>query len=169
MPLPSCSAASIAPRTQAKDATLRRRSLVPSGLGVRPARPGRNNGSTAFVLTGPVVASGAGGTAAELLRDISVKIAPITDLDASDMVRSLKTFPLLDGYRGAPKADVGALEEIILRVSTMVDAHPSIAEMDCNPVMVLPHGAVIVDARVRVQESGPPKPLASRPDSGMAG
>jgi acetate---CoA ligase (ADP-forming) len=113
-------------------------------------------------LFGPVVACGAGGTAAELLRDISVSITPITDLDASEMVRSLKTFLLLDGYRGAPKADVAALEEVILRVSTMVDAHPSIAEMDCNPVMVLPHGAVIVDARVRIQESAAPKPLASR-------
>src|SRR6266542_630907 len=112
---------------------------------------------------GPVVACSAGGTAAELLRDVSVRIAPITDLDASEMVRSLKTFPLLDGYRGAPKADVAALEEVILRVSTMVDAHPSIGEMDCNPVMVLPHGAVIVDARVRVQESAAPTPLASRP------
>jgi acyl-CoA synthetase (NDP forming) len=113
-------------------------------------------------LFGPVVACSAGGTAAELLRDISVSITPITDLDASEMVRSLKTFPLLDGYRGAPKADIAALEEVILRVSTMVDAHPSIAEMDCNPVMVLPHGAVIVDARVRVQESAAPKALASR-------
>jgi acyl-CoA synthetase (NDP forming) len=113
-------------------------------------------------LFGPIVACSAGGAAAELLRDVSVGIAPITDLDASEMVRSLKTFPLLDGYRGAPKADVAALEEVILRVSTMVDAHPSIAEMDCNPVMVLPHGAVIVDARVRVQESAAPKPLASR-------
>jgi acetyl coenzyme A synthetase (ADP forming)-like protein len=113
-------------------------------------------------LFGPVVACSAGGTAAELLRDVSVSITPITDLDASEMVRSLKTFPLLDGYRGAPKADVAALEEVILRVSTMVDAHPSIAEMDCNPVMVLPRGAVIVDARVRVQESAAPKPLASR-------
>jgi acetate---CoA ligase (ADP-forming) len=113
-------------------------------------------------LFGPVVACSAGGTAAELLRDVSVRIAPITDLDASELVRSLKTFPLLDGYRGAPKADVAALEEVILRVSTMVDAHPSIAEMDCNPVMVLPHGAVIVDARVRVQESAAPTPLASR-------
>ena len=113
-------------------------------------------------LFGPVVACSAGGTAAELLRDVSVRIAPITDLDASEMVRSLKTFPLLDGYRGAPKADVAALEEVILRVSAMVDAHPSIAEMDCNPVMVLPRGAVIVDARVRVQEPAPPKPLASR-------
>jgi len=113
-------------------------------------------------LFGPVVACSAGGTAAELLRDVSVRIAPITDLDASEMVRSLKTFPLLDGYRGAPKADIGALEEVILRVSTMVDAHPSIAAMDCNPVMVLPEGAVIVDARVQVQESAPPKPLAAR-------
>jgi acetyl coenzyme A synthetase (ADP forming)-like protein len=113
-------------------------------------------------LFGPVLACSAGGTAAELLRDVAVRIAPITDLDASEMVRSLKTFPLLDGYRGAPKADVGALEEVILRVSTMVEAHPSIAEMDCNPVMVLTHGAVIVDARVQVQEPAPPRPVAAR-------
>jgi acetyl coenzyme A synthetase (ADP forming)-like protein len=119
-------------------------------------------------LFGPVLACSAGGTAAELLRDVSVRIAPITDLDASEMVRSLKTFPLLDGYRGAPKADVGALEVVILRVSTMVDAHPSIAEMDCNPVLVLTHGAVILDARVRVQEPAPPKPLASRSNGGVA-
>ena len=69
---------------------------------------------------------------------------------------------MLEGFRGAPKADVLALEEVILRVSALVDDHPSIAEMDCNPVMILPRGAVIVDARVRVQEASPTKPLAAR-------
>ena len=54
------------------------------------------------------------------------------------MVRSLTTFPLLDGYRGAPRADVAALEDLLLRVGALVEAHPEIAEMDCNPVMVLP-------------------------------
>jgi acetyl coenzyme A synthetase (ADP forming)-like protein len=111
-------------------------------------------------LFGPVVAVSAGGTAVELVRDVSVRVTPITDLDATEMVRSLKTFPLLDGFRGAPKTDVAALEEVILRVSALVGAHRAIAEMDCNPVMVLPHGAVIVDARIRVQEAPPPKPLA---------
>ena len=91
---------------------------------------------------GPVVACGAGGTTVELVHDVAVRVTPITDLDASEMVRSLRTFPLLEGFRGAPKADVLALEEVILRVGALVDNHPSIAEMDCNPVMVLPRGAV---------------------------
>ena len=67
------------------------------------------------------------------------------------MVRSLATFPLLDGYRGAARSDVGALEDVLLRVSAMVEAHPEFAEMDLNPVIVGPVGAVIVDARVRLQ------------------
>lgn len=57
------------------------------------------------------------------------------------MVRSLGTFPLLDGFRGAPKADVAALEELILRIGTLADNHPAIIEMDCNPVAVLPTGS----------------------------
>jgi len=117
-------------------------------------------------LFGPVVACSAGGTTVELLRDVAVRVTPITDLDATEMVRSLRTFPLLDGFRGAPKMDVAALEEVLLRVGTLVDAHPEIAEMDCNPVIVLPHGAVIVDARVRVQEAPPLKPLAARAAAG---
>jgi acyl-CoA synthetase (NDP forming) len=111
---------------------------------------------------GPVVACSAGGTTVELVHDVAVRVTPITDLDASEMVRSLRTFPLLEGFRGAQKADVLALEEVILRVSALVDNHPSIAEMDCNPVMILPRGAVVVDARVRVQEASPTKPLAAR-------
>ena len=113
-------------------------------------------------LFGPVVACGAGGTAVELLKDVSVRITPLTDLDAVEMLRTLATFPLLDGYRGAPKADVTAIEEVLLRVSEMVEALPEIAEMDCNPVMALPEGAVIVDARVRVERSAPAPPLAAR-------
>jgi acyl-CoA synthetase (NDP forming) len=111
-------------------------------------------------LFGPVVAVGAGGTIVELLRDVSVRISPISDLDAQEMVRSLGTFPLLDGFRGAPKSDVAALEEVILRIGALAENHPSVAEMDCNPVKVLPSGAVIVDARVRVEEPPPTKPLA---------
>jgi acetate---CoA ligase (ADP-forming) len=111
---------------------------------------------------GPVVACGAGGTAVELLKDVAVRITPLTDRDAAEMVRSLATFPLLDGYRGAPKADVAALEELLLRVSALVEAHPEVAELDCNPVKVLPHGAVVVDARVRVEAPTPPLPLAAR-------
>jgi acyl-CoA synthetase (NDP forming) len=113
-------------------------------------------------LFGPVVAVGAGGTTVELLRDVAMRLTPISDLDANEMVRSLGTFPLLDGFRGAPKVDVSALEEVILRVGALADNHPAVAEMDCNPVTVLPVGAVIVDARVRVREAPSTKPLGAR-------
>lgn len=113
-------------------------------------------------LFGPVVACGAGGTTAELLKDIAVRITPLSDLDADEMVRSLKTFPLLDGYRGAPKADVAALEEVMLRISAMVEGHAEIAELDCNPVMVGKDGAIVVDARVRLEMPLPRRPIGAR-------
>ena len=104
-------------------------------------------------LFGPVVACGAGGTAVEVLKDVKVRITPLTDRDAHEMVTSLRTFPLLDGFRGAPKCDVAGLEDLLLRVAAMVERHPEIAEMDCNPVIVRPEGAVIVDARIRIEAS----------------
>ena len=102
-------------------------------------------------LFGPVIACGAGGAEVELLRDVAVRITPLTDRDASEMIRSLATFPLLDGYRSAPRADVAALEETLLRVSAMVEAHPEMVEMDCSPLMVLRQGAVVIDARIRIE------------------
>ena len=111
---------------------------------------------------GPVVACGAGGTLVELLRDVSVRLAPLTEQDAAEMVRSLKTYPLLTGFRGQPAADVAALQDVLLRVSAMVEDLPQIAELDCNPVIVQPAGAAIVDARVRVAAFEPPALLARR-------
>ena len=104
-------------------------------------------------LFGPVVACGAGGVAVEVLKDVKVRITPLTDRDAHEMVTSLRTFPLLDGFRGAPKCDVAGLEDLLLRVAAMVERHPEISEMDCNPVIVRPEGAVIVDARIRIEAS----------------
>ena len=123
-------------------------------------------GVVADPVFGPVVACGGGGVTVELQRDVAVRVAPITDVDADEMVRSLATFPLLDGFRGAPKADVGALVQTILRVGALADAHPEIAEMDCNPVMVLPSGVKVVDVRVRVRTSPPTTPFASRSAGG---
>ena len=79
------------------------------------------------------------------------------------MVRSLATFPLLDGYRGAPKADVAALEDLLVRISALVEAHPQIAELECNPVVVTPSGAAVVDVRARVHPvpARPPSPSVS--------
>jgi acetyl coenzyme A synthetase (ADP forming)-like protein len=110
---------------------------------------------------GPVIACGAGGTSAELLRDVAVRITPLTDIDAREMLRSLRTFPLLDGYRGAPACDVAAVEDVLLRLSALVEAHPEIAELDANPVVVGPEGALIVDARIRLAPSPSQRPLPS--------
>jgi acetyl coenzyme A synthetase (ADP forming)-like protein len=111
---------------------------------------------------GPVVACGAGGTVVELLGDAAVRLTPLTGADAAEMVRSLATFPLLDGYRGAPRADVAAVEDLLLRVSALVEAHPEVLELDCNPVIARPDGAVVVDARVRVGPAAPPRLLGAR-------
>lgn len=111
-------------------------------------------------LFGPVVACGAGGVTAELLKDVEVRLTPVTDRDASEMLRALATFPLLDGYRGAPRADIASLEELVLRVSALVDAHPELVEMDCNPVLVTPEGALVVDARIRVEAAPLRRPWA---------
>ncbi len=110
---------------------------------------------------GPVVACGAGGTTAELLKDVSVRITPLSDLDASELVRSLRMFPLLDGYRGAPRLDVAAVEDVLLRVSAMVERHPAIAELDLNPLIVTAAGACVSDARIRLQAPEVERPVGA--------
>jgi acetyl coenzyme A synthetase (ADP forming)-like protein len=110
---------------------------------------------------GPVVLCGAGGTAAELLRDVAIRIPPIADTDAKDMVRSLATHPLLFGYRGAPAVNVFDLEQLIMRVGALVEHHPSIAELDCNPVTVTPRRAVVLDTRIRAEAAPEPVQLGA--------
>jgi acyl-CoA synthetase (NDP forming) len=102
---------------------------------------------------GPLVMFGIGGVHVELLRDVAFRVHPLTDRDARELVRSVRGFPLLDGYRGSPPGDVAALEELLLRVSQLAGDHPEIAEMDLNPLKVLPpgRGCVVVDARVLVR------------------
>jgi acetyl coenzyme A synthetase (ADP forming)-like protein len=107
---------------------------------------------------GPVVVCGAGGTAAELLNDVAARITPLTDADARELVRSLRTYPLLEGWRGAPAADTAGLEEVILRVAALVETHAEIAELDLNPVLVAPGRPCVVDARVSVRAAPPPQP-----------
>jgi acyl-CoA synthetase (NDP forming) len=107
---------------------------------------------------GPVVACGAGGVQVELLRDVSVRLTPLSNEDASEMIRELKTYPLLTGFRGSVPCDVTALEDGLLRVSAMVEDLPQIAELDCNPFVVHENGATILDARIRVT-AVEPRPL----------
>jgi acetate---CoA ligase (ADP-forming) len=97
------------------------------------------------------VAVAAGGTAVELLGDSAVRLGPLTETDAHDCIRELRTFPLLDGHRGAPPADVPALERALLAISALTEAHHEVIEVECNPFVVSPDGALAVDARVRIE------------------
>ncbi len=111
---------------------------------------------------GPTIACGAGGTVVELLNDVSVRLAPLTRADTSSMLQELRSFPLLDGYRGAPPLAVCALEDVLLRISALAEDHPQIAELDSNPVIVTEYAAIVVDARIRVEPVDPPRPLGAR-------
>jgi acetyl coenzyme A synthetase (ADP forming)-like protein len=102
------------------------------------------------LLFGPVVMFGSGGTAVELFGDRVLRILPMTDQDAHEMVRSIRGAPLLFGHRGAPPCDVTAVEDVLLRVARLAEEVPQLAEMDLNPVIASPDGAVAVDARIRL-------------------
>lgn len=99
---------------------------------------------------GPLIMFGMGGIYAEFLRDITFRIHPLTDVDVQDMVRSVKVHELFAGWRGSKPSDVKALEDLLLRVSAMVEDLPQIAEMDLNPVKAQEQGKgyVVVDARI---------------------
>jgi len=99
---------------------------------------------------GPLMMFGMGGIYAELFKDTTFRIHPLTNIDAHEMVRSVKAHQLLEGWRGSKPSDIKALEELLLRISAMVEDLPQIAELDLNPVKVLERnkGYVVVDARV---------------------
>ena len=91
---------------------------------------------------------GIGGILVELLEDVAFRIAPITDYDAKEMIHEIKGFPLLNGFRGKPKADVNAIVDTLLKVSDLVVKYEEIHEMDLNPVFIYEKGLVCVDARI---------------------
>ena len=90
-----------------------------------------------------------------------MRLTPLGPRAASEMLRELRSFPLLDGFRGAARCDVAAAEQVLVRLAALADAHPQIAEIECNPLLVSPVGAVAVDARVRVSEPAPRAPEPS--------
>src|SRR5882672_4387871 len=110
-------------------------------------------GMTRDATFGPVVLFGLGGVAAELLRDVSVRVAPLTDRDAEEMVREIRGFPLLDGYRRAPKANVASVLDLVHRVSRLATEQEAVAELDLNPVLAFPGDTpcIALDARVRLE------------------
>jgi acyl-CoA synthetase (NDP forming) len=102
---------------------------------------------------GPVLMFGMGGVYVELLRDVTFRVHPVTDRDVAEMIRTVRGAKLLEGWRGAPPADIPALEQAILRLSQLVGEIPEISELDLNPLKVLPvgMGCMAVDARVAVR------------------
>ncbi len=114
-------------------------------------------GVTSDPTFGPLVVCGLGGTLVEVLHDVAFRLTPVSDIDADEMLSTLRTNVLLDGYRGSPPGDREALVSVILRVSALVESIPELRELDLNPVKVLSpgEGAIVVDGRMRI---GPLQP-----------
>ncbi len=104
---------------------------------------------------GPLVAFGPGGVLAELIGTAQFRLAPLTDIDAHELVHAGKAGRLVAGFRGAPPADGDALVDLMLRLSRLAEELPEVAELDLNPVLALPDRTVAVDARVRVARQAP--------------
>ncbi|MFH8384948.1 GNAT family N-acetyltransferase [Kitasatospora sp. NPDC018058] len=117
-------------------------------------------GATVDPAVGAILSFGLAGAPAELLGDVAHRLVPATDQDVAGLIREVRAAPLLFGWRGAESVDTGALEELLLRVSQLVDDVPEIASVDLEPVVVAPHGLAILGARVRVA------PLPVRSDLG---
>jgi len=109
-------------------------------------------GMTKDAQFGPVLMFGLGGILVELLKDISFRIIPLEREDARGMIREIKGYKLLEGYRGREPVDIATLEKILLKVSRFVDNNPDIKEIDLNPIFAYKDGAVAVDARVILEE-----------------
>ena len=97
---------------------------------------------------GPTVMFGLGGIFVEVLKDVTFRVAPITEEEACEMITEVRAYPLLKGYRNTPPADIDAIVKILLKTSRLVMEHQEIKELDLNPIMVYKKGAKTVDARI---------------------
>lgn len=97
---------------------------------------------------GPVLMFGLGGVFVEILKDVSFRIVPVTKRDAEEMIKEIKGYPILEGYRGQKPANIEALQNMIVKVSEFVEQNPQIKELDLNPIFAYPDKAVAVDARI---------------------
>jgi acyl-CoA synthetase (NDP forming) len=97
---------------------------------------------------GPVLMFGLGGILVEVLKDVSFRIVPVTERDAREMIKEIKGYPLLQGYRGQKPASIPALEQLVVKVSQFVENNPQVKELDLNPIFAYPDKAVAVDARI---------------------
>jgi acyl-CoA synthetase (NDP forming)/L-amino acid N-acyltransferase YncA len=113
-------------------------------------------------MFGPLVVFGLGGFPPEVLADQAARLAPLTEADADTLINSIRSTALLHGHRGAPGADLAALRDVLLRVSRLTDDLPEITELDLNPVIAGPEGAIALDARIRVVPQVPRDPFLRR-------
>lgn len=102
---------------------------------------------------GPVLMFGLGGILVEVLKDVSFRIVPVAKKDAREMIREIKGYPVLEGYRGQDPVDISFLEELIVKVSEFVERNPDIKELDLNPIFGYKDGALVVDARIILETS----------------
>lgn len=105
-------------------------------------------GATKDPQFGPAIMFGLGGIFVEVLKDVTFRIAPITEDEAREMITEVRAYPLLKGYRNMPPADIDAIVKILLNTSRLVTEHEEIKELDLNPIMVYEKGAKTVDARI---------------------
>jgi acetate---CoA ligase (ADP-forming) subunit beta len=103
---------------------------------------------------GPVIMFGLGGILVELLKDVSFRIVPLTKRDASEMIREIKGYALLQGYRGQEPVNIPCLEDLILKVSDFIEKNPQIKELDFNPLIGYKDSIVAVDARIVLEAVG---------------
>jgi hypothetical protein len=113
---------------------------------------------------GPVVMIGAGGVLADMIADRQLRLAPLSDDDADDMIGRLRTAPLLDGYRGGPVVSRAAVRGLLVRLAALANDLPEVAELDLNPVICRGgDDLIVVDAKVRVAPAPVlPDPLLRR-------
>ncbi len=104
---------------------------------------------------GHALMAGLGGIFVEVLKDVSFRLIPFTEIDAREMLKELKAYKILEGIRGEPARDIDSLVEVMLAVSKMIDENPEINELDCNPTFVYEKGkgTLVVDARILIGES----------------
>ena len=110
-------------------------------------------------MFGPLVVFGLGGVATEVLADHAARLTPLTDTDADQLIGSIRSAPLLRGHRGSPSADLGALRDLLLRVSRLADDLPEVTELDLNPVIARADGVFVVDARIKARPYQPQDPF----------
>jgi acetate---CoA ligase (ADP-forming) len=157
----------LASATDVRDAYLEMLDTVPTRAGIDPAeiqgvlvqkmaRGGKEViiGSTWDPSFGPLLMFGLGGIYVEALGDVTFRLQPVSDTDTAEMVRCIRGIRLLQGLRGEPPVDLGAIEEVIQRVSQLVGDHAALRELDINPWLALPEGGVAVDGRISIHLQG---------------